>query len=168
MFKTIPTYPDEQDGFTNHEARLTADYPIPDGLPELKQVFNRTIVIAPDIESVKPLQQLLPEFFHTLEPISLIEAINLDLRPEPGRLLQATREQMNEFRDTKRGKVFFLAYSIFEWIEGYGGWVDLRDHHGDCKWGRRPVTHAPGCTRSFQILQGETTIAQVKADCGFK
>lgn len=164
----VPVYPNEEDGFINHEARLSADIPIPTELPELKQVFNRVIVIAPDIESVKPLQALLPEFFQSLEPISLTDAIASDIRPEPNRLLQATREEMNVFRDNNRGRIFFLAYSIFENIEGYGGWVDLRDHYEQCKWGRHSVTHAPGCTRSFQILHGETTLAEVKAACGFK
>jgi len=164
----VQVYPNEEDGFINHEARLSADVPIPTELSELKQVFNRIIVIAPDIESVKPLQAVLPEFLRELEPISLTDAIARDIRPEPNRLLQATREEMNGFRERKCGSIFFLAYSIFEYIEGYGGWTDLRDGYEQCKWGRKPVQHAPGCTRSFQILQGETTIAKVKSDCGLE
>lgn len=164
----VPVYPNEEDGFINHEARLSADIPYPTKMCEYKQVFNRVIVIAPDIESVKLLQTVLPEFLQVLEPISLIDAMSRDIRPEANRILQITREEMNVFRAIKRGRVFFSAYAIFENIDGYGGWVDLRDHYEQSKWGRRSVTHAPGCTRSFQILHGETTIAEVKAACGFK
>ncbi len=169
MFTSQPNiYPNEQDGFTNHEARLNDEDQYPLDIPEYKQVCNRIIVIAPDIESVKVLQARLPACLQELEPISLTQAMSDDIRPEPFRLLQATREEMNIFRDTKRGKVFFLAYSIFECIEGYGGWIDLRDNYEQCKWGRNSVKHAPGCTRSLQVLNGETTIAKVKADCGFE
>jgi len=163
-----PIVPDEDDGFTNHAYRVCNGQPYPTDLPEYKQVFNRVIVIAPDIEKVKELQARLPEFFQVLEPIPLSDAIARDIRPSENRLLQATREEMNAFKDSKRGRVFFLAYAIFEYIEGYGGWIDLRDHYEQCKWGRRPVPHASGCTRSFQVLNGETTIEEVKAKCGFQ
>lgn len=161
-------YPNEHDGFINHEARLNADGLIGGDLWGTKQVSNRVVVVAPSIEEVLKLRSALPECFHKHQPIALADAAAKDIRPEPCQIVHVTRPEVNVMRDERRGRVFFMAYAILENIEGYGGWIDLRDHYGDCKWGRHPVHHAPGCTRSFQILNGETTIEQIKAACGFQ
>lgn len=165
-FDQEQAYPGEKDGFTNHEARLSADVTFDAIPPELKQVTNRIVVIAPDLETVKQLQARLPAFLQELEPMSFSEAVAQDIRPEPGRLLHITREEVNTLRNNHRGKMFFHAYSVFEYVEGYKGWTDFRDH--GCKWGRNPVRHAPGNTLSFQVLNGQTTIEQVKQNCGFQ
>ncbi|ABY63153.1 hypothetical protein ST201phi2-1p328 [Pseudomonas phage 201phi2-1] len=163
----VPDVPGEEDGFTNHEYRLNQGGLNGGDLLGTRQVSNRVIVIAPTIEDVVKFSAALPEFFRVHHPISLPDAIEQNIRPEPCQIIHVTREEVNTYRDEKRGRVFFLAYAIFENIEGYGGWVDLRDQN-DCKWGRNPVRHAPGCTRSFQVLNGETTIEEIKAKCGFQ
>lgn len=165
-FTPPPVIPGEQDGFTNHVYRLSS--PLPEEIIQCPAaMFNRVIVVAPKIEDVKSLQALLPKFFQALEPISLLEATEQDIRPEPGRLLHVTREDLRAYAGKYGGYVFFLAYSIFEYIEGYGCWTDLRDLTS-CKWGRQSVPHAPGRTLSENIMRGETTIEKVKADCGFE